>query len=108
MDGEKAKTVPASSLVQNFACTSCGAPVTIRAVGHSLAVVCPSCHAVIDAQDPNYKILSEASTKLDAFEPLIPLGERGTLFDVKYEMIGFMVRTDSSGDYPWQEYLLFN
>ncbi len=40
--------------------------------------------------------------------PQIPLGARGTVRGRKYECIGFMVRSDQSGDYPWEEYLLFN
>jgi len=105
-DGEKAagKKAPA---VKTFGCASCGAPVSVKAVGQTVAVGCPSCGAVIDVTDDNYRVISEAQKKI-LFSPAIPLGRRGTLRGEKWEVIGFMVRTDGSGVYSWREYLLFN
>lgn len=93
--------------VKTFGCTSCGAPVSVKAVGQTVAVGCPSCGAVIDVTDDNYRIISEAQKKI-LFFPAIPLGRRGTLRGEKWEVIGFMVRTDGSGVYSWREYLLWN
>ena len=93
--------------VKTFSCTSCGAPVSVKAVGQTVAVGCPSCAAVIDVTDENHRIISEAQGKI-LFFPAIPLGRRGTLRGEKWEAIGFMVRTDGSGLYSWREYLLFN
>lgn len=93
--------------VKTFGCTSCGAPVSVRALGQTVAVGCQSCGAVMDVTDENYRVISEARQKIK-FEPAIPLGRRGVLHGVKWEVIGFMVRTDGTGAYSWREYLLFN
>ena len=90
-------------------CPSCGAALEIRSFGNALNVVCPNCLAVLDAKDPNLQILQQAQSR-EKIPPLIPLGSRGTLSGVKYDVIGFQVRTAGEADdsYQWQEYLLFN
>lgn len=108
MAGDADSEVPGKKPpVKTFSCTSCGAPVSVKALGQTVAVGCPSCGAVIDVTDDNYRIISEAQKKIK-FHPAIPLGKRGTLRGEKFEVIGFMVRTDGSGKYGWREYLLFN
>ena len=57
--------------------------------------------------DENYKILSQAQAKRKR-EPLIPLGSRGKLTDILWEVIGYMTRKDVASNYSWEEYLLFN
>jgi len=90
-----------------FSCPSCGAGVVIRAQGLTVSVVCGSCKAVIDATNENYRVISEAKEKIKV-EPLIPLGTRGKLHGTLWEVIGFMRRSDGTGEYRWSEYLLFN
>jgi len=108
MDGESETPGAAGdSSVKTFTCPSCGSPVSIRALGETVSVVCPSCLTVIDATNENYRILSkfEAKRKLT---PPIPIGQKGSLFGTTYEVIGFMQRSDGSGEYRWIEFLLFN
>lgn len=108
MAGDADSEVPGKKPpVKTFSCTSCGAPVSVKALGQTVAVGCQSCGAVIDVTDENYRIISEAQQKIK-FHPAIPLGRRGVLHGVKWEVIGFMVRTDGTGAYSWREYLLFN
>lgn len=108
MDGEQPQAAQSQSrLVQTFDCPSCGAPVTVRASGHSVVVTCSGCKAVIDVSDPNHQILSRYQEK-KRIEPLIPLGQRGDVFGVTYEVIGFMQRGDTASNFRWHEYLLFN
>jgi len=110
MDGEQPSTAqpqPQSRLVQTFACPNCGAPVTIRASGHTVVVTCRGCQSLIDVATPNHQIVSRYVSRRK-FEPLIPLGSRGELFGNPYEVIGFMVRSDTESEFRWQEYLLFN
>lgn len=90
-----------------FNCPSCGGGIILRALGQSVSVACRSCGSVIDATNDNYQIISKASEQL-TIEPLIPLGRRGKLHGVLWEVIGFMVRCDGPGIYCWREYLLFN
>jgi hypothetical protein len=94
--------------VKNFACPSCGGPVTIRYPGASLSVVCSACHSVIDASNENYRILSTLFIKKSDYTPLLALGSRGQLKGRTWEVIGFLVRADVKSRYKWSEYLLFN
>ena len=101
------KTARFSPVLKSFNCRSCGATLDLKAVGISVSVSCPSCHVIIDATNPNYKILEKAK-KTYKFKknPSIPIGSRGKLSGKTYEVIGFMERMD--GIYPWKEYLLYN
>lgn len=92
---------------KTFTCPSCGGSVSIKAIGHTVSVTCRSCGALIDATNENYKVISTASKKLK-IEPLIPIGTRGKVHGVLWEVIGFMQRCDGSGVYSWGEYLLYN
>lgn len=93
---------------RKFDCTRCGAPVEIRYPGASLAIACPNCKVVIDISNENYRILSKYHDATKEYDPLIPLGTRGKLFDKTWEVIGFMIRRDKLSGYAWEEYLLFN
>lgn len=97
----------AGNNVKTFNCPSCGSPVEIRAQGQSLSVVCSSCRAVIDSSNENYQVIQKAQSVV-AKKLLIPLGKRGKLFGTLWEVIGYMERTDGTGQYEWSEYLLFN
>ncbi len=90
-----------------FDCANCGAGIPLRAIGHTVTVACPSCGSVIDATNENYRVISTVEKK-KTLKPLIPLGTRGKLHGLTWEVIGFMQRTDAQGHYPWKEYLLFN
>jgi len=91
-----------------FKCPSCGGSVTLRAPGQSVSLACQFCAALIDVKDENFRILSEAQEKMKRVEPSLPIGQKGKLFGDEWEVIGFMQRSDSNGQYPWKEYLLFN
>jgi len=91
-------------------CPNCGASVELRTFGQAISVVCPNCHSVLDAKDPNVAILQKAQS-VQRVEPLVPLGSRGQFEGVKFEAIGFQVRTENDpddGPDSWQEYLLYN
>ncbi len=90
-----------------FQCLFCGAPVELRALGEAICVVCQACGSIIDTTNENYRILSAAKEKL-SIEPMIPIGQRGTLQGHLWEVIGFMRRCDWKEEYFWDEYLLFN
>jgi hypothetical protein len=90
-------------------CPNCGAPVELRGFAHTLNVVCPNCHSILDASTPEFTILQTLQRK-ERIEPQIPLGTRGKFNGQPYQVIGFQVReVDSEGSsYSWDEYLLFN
>ena len=90
-------------------CSSCGASLVMRAAGHSLTVVCDNCHSVLDAKDPSFQVLSKFEFQA-GFKPIIPLGTRGKLRGLLFEVIGMQLRAiEVEGvSYFWSEYLLFN
>src|SRR4030095_11960817 len=71
----------------------------------SMSAVCPRCATLLDTATPELQIIRRAQEKR-RIEPIIPLGQRGKLFDVNYEVIGFQHVDDGYGG--WNEYLLFN
>jgi uncharacterized protein DUF4178 len=95
--------------VQSLTCPNCGAPLTVRSMGRAVAIVCGHCHSILDAKDPQLKILQRFEDAIDEV-PLIPLGSRGKWRGSDYEAIGFQVRSmESDGlTYSWREYLLFS
>ena len=99
----------AAGAVRALGCPSCGAAVALRAMDWTQTVACASCAAVLDARDPNLRILREAARRRGP-APLIPLGTRGEWRGAAYDVIGFQERAIGAGgvSYAWREYLLFN
>jgi len=96
--------------VAGLNCPNCGAAVAMRTFGQTVSVVCPNCNSILDAKDPNVAILQKAQWA-QRIQPLIPLGSRGLFEGVKFEAIGFQVRTvndPDDGPDSWSEYLLYN
>jgi hypothetical protein len=95
--------------ISGFNCRNCGAPVTPRGLTWTQTIVCPSCGTIQDPRDPTVKILQEARVR-QRMTPVIPIGTRGTIDGVLFEVIGFQYRTITveSTRYGWREYLLFN
>jgi hypothetical protein len=91
---------------RTFNCSACGGVVTLRAVGHAVSAICAHCSSLIDALDENYRIIKVAREKTR--DTLLAIGSKGVLFDVKWEVVGYMEKTDGSGFYGWEEYLLYN
>jgi hypothetical protein len=100
---------PPVAKAKALSCPNCGGAVEIRGFAHTLSVVCPSCLSVLDATTPEFVILQKFHGK-QRFDPKIPLGSRGKIGDIVYEVIGFQVRESGSDEdaFSWDEYLLFN
>src|SRR5579884_841331 len=90
-------------------CPHCGGPVQLRGFAHTLSAVCPQCGSILDTSTPLVHVLQEAQAR-ERIEPKVPLGSRGKLDNVEYEVIGFQTRTIvvDGQPYSWDEYLLFN
>lgn len=85
-------------------CPSCGASISLRALGQSVMVACASCRTHLDVSRPDIRIIQKyraVTAKL-----VLPLGARGSLKGQTYEVVGAMARSVSG--YLWHEYLLFN
>ncbi len=90
--------------LRSLACPNCGAPVSVRAVGITLTVVCGNCGSSLDATDPDLAILKQSFAA--GSRARIPLGTRGRLAGVEWEAIGYLERSGGGGQ--WDETLLFN
>lgn len=96
---------PIRNETTSLKCPNCGAAVVLRAAGFSMSATCGSCGSLIDTATPDLTLMRTAHEK-QRMNPAIPIGRRGMLFGVNYEVIGFQhVKDDYSG---WVEYLLFN
>lgn len=120
--------------VEQLTCPQCHGALTLRAKGYTQTLTCPFCDTILDISQNKLQIDGIQKTQ-DAVQPLIPLGTRGKLHGVTWEVIGFLQREgnylaqhelkkishlldfnddeeDYSQDIPtyiiWQEYLLFN
>ena len=96
--------------VQSLTCPNCGASLAVRSMGRAVTIVCEHCHSILDAKDPQLRILQRFDDAIGSAEPAIPLGTRGKWRGADYEAIGFQVRSmETEGiAYSWREYLLFN
>ena len=90
--------------LRSLLCPNCGAPVTVRAVGITLTVVCANCGSSLDAADPDLAILQQSMAARSRAR--IPLGTRGRLGGIEWEAIGYLERSGGGGH--WDETLLFN
>lgn len=106
---------PELSAVETLACRSCGAGLSVHGGLVTTRVVCVYCDAATDLaegwrHDSPAPGATAPRTTRKAFELLIPLGRRGRLRGVEWQVIGAMQRSVRiDGDtYPWVEYFLYN
>ena len=67
--------------------------------------MCGNCGAVLDAQDPDARLIARYEQK--RVTPPIPLGTRGKLGGDTWEVIGYVVRRTVGDEvFAWSEYLL--
>lgn len=94
---------------RSFACPSCGSALALRGLETAVSVACGQCGSVLDAKDPNHRVLSKYRANV-RIQPRIPLGTRGKLDGKELECIGFLRRqvTIEGVAYTWSEYLLFS
>ncbi len=87
-------------------CPQCGGSLELRAPDETMRVACPYCDSLLDASHGQLKFLTALLQQ--KFQPVIPLGSKGTLEGREYTVIGAMQRsiTYQGREYPWQEYLL--
>ncbi|MDP9899772.1 DUF4178 domain-containing protein [Variovorax ginsengisoli] len=95
---------------RSFNCPNCGAPVHVQRAD-SKSIACGSCHSLIDLTQGIGGELRHAEQ--DTAEALlIPLGSKGALQGVTWQVVGFQHRVGKApGDdeeFGWNEYLLFN
>lgn len=91
-----------------FNCPHCAAPLQIHSPAIE-SVGCDSCGSIIGIDNENVQLLAKAVQAMRAI-PWLPLGSRGTLCGIDWEVIGFMRRgaPSQTQECTWSEYLLFN
>lgn len=97
---------PIRRRTRSLSCPHCGAPVSLRAEGLTMSVVCGSCSTIVDTSQPDAQVVQRAQAEQEKLAPIVPLGARGMLRGTLYEVIGYVVRADKYAS--WSEYLLFN
>ena len=100
---------PKRPRAESLSCPSCGAAIVLHAQGWAVTVACASCGAVLDATDPNFRVLQQQRDAITV-APRLPLGTRGTWHGAPWELIGFQVVTITveGTNYSWTEYVAFN
>jgi hypothetical protein len=103
-NGTNPPKAPSAPGTKSITCLVCGAPITLRALGSSVMVACPSCRSQLDISTPEIQIIKRYRATAEQFR--LPLGSRGSLRGKTFEVVGAMVR--SIDGFRWTEYLLFN
>lgn len=96
----------AGDKVKSFSCPACGGRVEVRAAGHTVSAVCEHCSTLIDTANEQFKIIKKDQQRSRLTD--IPIGARGILDGIKWEVIGYAEKKDLSSLSRWEEYLLFN
>ncbi len=93
-------------------CPNCGGAIPLRAPGSTVRLTCAYCGSDLDIEEvgdaSTAKLLRAHSGR--HWEPRLPLGKKGRLDGIDWEIIGAMKRSvEVDGiEYPWVEYFLYN
>ncbi|MFD0892660.1 DUF4178 domain-containing protein [Luteolibacter ambystomatis] len=87
-------------------CPECGGVIQVKAAGLTQSLVCGHCGTLLDAKGSKVAVAQkiEAASRLE--HPPLPLGTRGTLKGIEWEIIGCVKRRDQYSQ--WTEGLLYN
>jgi hypothetical protein len=89
--------------VDALTCPSCGSSVQYLP-GVTTTIICPSCHAQVDASGPKAEVL-QAATQMARVKTTLELGAKANIAGRPFEIIGLMRRADDENT-AWTEYLL--
>ncbi|MEZ6189034.1 MAG: DUF4178 domain-containing protein [Planctomycetota bacterium] len=92
---------------EELRCGNCGAPWELRGFTHSTTVACEYCGAVIEASGGSWKVVQTVERKHQV-TPRFPLGTRGKLDGVTWEVIGWQRRKVMGWPASWEEHVCFN
>ena len=106
---------------QSLACPSCGAALAVQ-LSSTLSIVCQQCHAVVDVSQGVGAALAHYAQDTPGVaggEPLIPLGQSGTLAlgatdALPWQVVGYVERCtlpepgEDDEQSFWREYLLYH
>lgn len=103
---------PEVTQVRSLACPNCGGAITLRAPGASVNLGCEYCGSELALQELGDTTTAQVlQARNDTVRKTsLPLGARGELDGVPWEVIGVMGRhvTVDAIEYHWTEYFLYN
>lgn len=93
---------------QALECPNCGGSLSYQ-VGQACHLLCPSCHAEVDASEDRAVVLAKHD-EVETLNTTLALGDNGKISGTAWKVIGLMKcrETDSGETSEWVEYLLFN
>ena len=102
----EAKTVAVGAMQ----CPHCGGALELNAPDKTERVTCPFCNSLLDVNQGNLRFLKVLKPSTSPHEFILPIGAEGNFNDLKFKIIGAMVRsvTIEGVKYFWDEYLLYN
>jgi hypothetical protein len=103
---EAAAPAPAAKGGEKLVCPNCQGPIDVRLPGQTKRVTCAYCRALLDLSTGPLRFVA-ALDRLKT-EPKIPIGAKGKVRGVDYQVLGYLLRrcTVEGVDYDWEEYLL--
>ena len=90
-----------AATTRTLACPACGGTLGLRAAGLSVTIACEYCASLIDVAHPDVQIITRYNETQASLA--IPLGTRGTLRGVEWDVIGWMQRSDGWAE--WEDCL---
>jgi len=87
-----------------FNCPNCATPFKLTN-DKSKSYGCPACGSLLDTSSRNVQLITKAQEAMN-YPLRIPLGTKGRLDNLEFEVIGHMRR--ASDGFGWSEYLLFS
>lgn len=115
-DKSELQPTPRRDALKDARCTNCNGPLALKAPDAAKRVACPYCGALLNVAYGKLAFLQ--LLEKPPYEPIIPLGAKGTLADPtekttpprEWTCLAFLIRscTVEGNRYPWEEYLLWN
>ncbi|PRY07420.1 uncharacterized protein DUF4178 [Pontibacter ummariensis] len=99
---EKEKLPSASS----FVCSRCTYPIPLVTHAQAVSVGCPNCGHVLQWQNEQW--IGLKNLKQYKYPLTIPIGAKGRIKEVLYQVVGFVLYEETKAPYRWREYVLFN
>lgn len=78
-------------------CTECGGVIEQKLKGESSTLSCLHCGTILDINGPKAVCAQKIKASDRVAKPLLPLGKRGVLRGVEWEVLGCVKRADQWG-----------
>jgi hypothetical protein len=107
MAGSDIKKEAKLPLTKMIPCPSCAESLRLTAHAQTLFLGCSKCGSIIEDPLLHPKVVHHYKNK-EKQVPVMPLGTKGILKGIIYEVVGFATYREHQTIYTWNEYILFN